>query len=156
MHLTSHEIRRNKLISYLIIGGKKITATRIVEEALEILYKRVAAESNNQSKFLPTKLELFSQALKQGRPWLSVTSTKRGGKKVLIPQVIPEKNQDRYAMQFLVKNTKDTKNNDRRSAGDRLANELYGCLTNQGKTIQDRDHLHQLAESNRAQLGGSM
>tara|TARA_B100000795_G_C22801837_1_gene442362 strand:+ start:3373 stop:3528 length:156 start_codon:yes stop_codon:yes gene_type:complete len=51
-----------------MIGGKKVTATRIVEEALETLYKRVAAESNNPLKFLPTKLELFSQALKQARP----------------------------------------------------------------------------------------
>jgi len=59
-------------------------------------------------------------------------------------------------MQFLVKNTKDTKNNKGRSAGARLSNELYGCLTNQGKTIQDRNHLHQLAESNRAQLGSSI
>jgi len=65
---TLHEIRRNKLINYLMIGGKKVTATRIVEEALETLYKRVAAESNNPLKFLPTKLELFSQALKQARP----------------------------------------------------------------------------------------
>ena len=31
-----------------------------------------------------------------------------------------------------------------------LASELFGCLTNQGKTIQQREQLHKLAEANRA------
>jgi ribosomal protein S7 len=31
-----------------------------------------------------------------------------------------------------------------------LASEFFGCLTNQGKTMNQRAQLHKLAESNRA------
>ena len=31
-----------------------------------------------------------------------------------------------------------------------LGNELVGCLTNQGRTMAQRDQLHKVAEANRA------
>lgn len=40
-----------------------------------------------------------------------------------------------------------------KSTSEGLANELLGCLTDQGKTMGQRTQIHQLAEANRASIG---
>jgi len=93
---------RNKFIQKLMLNGKKATATILFDESLEILKLKIEKEilafkdktkSKKTSLFIEslknkTKLEMFEIALNRGKPWLSVVSTKRGGKTILVPKVL--------------------------------------------------------------------
>ena len=158
---------RNKFIQKLMLNGKKATATILFDESLEILKLKIEKEilspkdktkvkkttsfiENLQNK---TKLEIFEIALNRGKPWLSVVSTKRGGKTILVPKVLTPNQQQILVIRWLVQNIKAPKTNTIKSSSAHLANELFGCLTNQGKTMNQRQQLHQTAEANRANIG---
>ena len=170
MIITQNEslfLLRDKFIQKLTLNGKKATATILLEESLEILKSRITLEINlmkskNRSKknnsFIEslqqkTKLEIFEIALNKAKPWLSVTSTKRGGKTILVPRVLTPKQQQILVIRWLVQNIRTQKSTTIKSSSFLLANELFGCLTDQGKTMAQRQQLHQIAESNRANIG---
>ena len=160
-------ILRDKFVQKLMLNGKKAVATNLFEESLEILRSKIQKEllllkgktkSKKNSSFLESleskkKLEIFEIALNRAKPWLSVVSTKRGGKVILVPRVLTPNQQQILVIRWLVQNIRGTKTKAVKSSSFLLANELYGCLTNQGKTMNQRQQLHQLAESNRANIG---
>jgi len=158
---------RNKFIQKLMLNGKKATATILFDEGLEILKLKIEKDilaSKDRTKVKKTisfieslrnktKLEVFEIALNRGKPWLSVVSTKRGGKTILVPKVLTPNQQQILVIRWLVQNIRSPKTSTVRSSSAHLANELFGCLTNQGKTMNQRQQLHQTAEANRANIG---
>jgi ribosomal protein S7 len=54
------------------------------------------------------------------------------------------------AIRWLIQNSQSLTSSGGKSTSYHLANELFGCLTNQGKTITQREQIHKLAEANRA------
>jgi len=148
---------RERFIQRLIVDGKKSIATKIFDESLELLKDRIqqynlSTDSRGKSENLYslatlTKDEIFIIALRKAQPWITTSSLRRGGKKVIIPEMLTAAQQESIAIRWLILNSRTTTG---KSMAESLASELFGCLTNQGKTINQREQLHKLAEANRA------
>ena len=148
---------RERFIQRLMLDGKKSTATKIFDESLELLKERIQrynASTDGRSKSenlyslaTLTKDEIFIIALRKAQPWITTTSLRRGGKKVIIPEILTPSQQESIAIRWLILNSRNISG---KSMAECLAGEFFGCLTNQGKTINQREQLHKLAEANRA------
>lgn len=148
---------RERFIQRLILDGKKSKATKIFDESLELLKERIqeyneSNENRGKSQNLYslsnlTKEEIFIIALRKAQPWVTTSSLRRGGKKVIIPEILTPAQQESMAIRWLILNSRSISG---KSIAECLASELFGCLTNQGKTINQREQLHKLAEANRA------
>jgi small subunit ribosomal protein S7 len=148
---------RERFIQRLILDGKKSTATKVFDESLQLLKKRIeqhnlindinAQRFNLHSLNSLTKEEVFLIALRKAQPWITTSSLRRGGKKVIIPEMLTPSQQESIAIRWLILNSRSITG---KSIAECLASEFFGCLTNQGKTINQREQLHKLAEANRA------
>jgi ribosomal protein S7 len=102
-----------------------------------------------------TKSDLFLTALHRSKPWLTTKTYKRGGKSVVIPEMLNSAQQESMSIRWLVQNSQVKTGTKGYSGGmkptaHKLADELFGCLTNRGKTMAQREQIHKLAEANRA------
>ena len=171
---SSDEWLQSRFIKRLILDGKKGAATRIFDASLELLKKNIEqyledegktsvswsvhkrttltlTEKNNLYLLANlTKEEIFVTALRKAQPWITTTSLRRGGKKVIIPEILTPSQQESIAIRWLILNARLTTGSSGKAIAECLALEFFGCLTNQGKTIQQREQLHKLAEANRA------
>ena len=160
---------RERFIQRLMKDGKKSIATKIFDESLEIFYQTIQQTSNDEltKQFLSKsnrkkstvdwehiqnmgKSDLFLAAFFRAKPWFGTSSIRRGGKKVLIPEILSPKQQESIAIRWLVTNSRTFSG---KSTSEGLASEFLGCLTDQGKTMSQRAQIHQLAEANRASIG---
>ena len=139
------------------VSFSDVTPTKIFDESLALLKDRIqeynaSNDSRGKSENLYslatlTKDEIFIIALRKAQPWVTTSSLRRGGKKVIIPEILTPAQQESIAIRWLILNSRNTPG---KSMAECLANEFFGCLTNQGKTINQREQLHKLAEANRA------
>ena len=157
---------RGRFVQRLMKDGKKSVATKVFDESLEIFYQTIQqsniedltkrAKTRKKSTVdwdyiqKMSKSELFMAAFLRSKPWFGTSSIRRGGKKVLVPEILSAKQQESIAIRWLVTNSRTFTG---KSTCEGLANELMGCLTDQGKTMTQRSQIHQLAESNRASIG---
>jgi small subunit ribosomal protein S7 len=156
---------RSRFIQRLMKHGKKAVAVKLFDESLEIFYQKVqnldSEELNRKTKRKKssiewnhiqklTKMEIFMMAFLRAKPWFGTSSVRRGGKKILIPEILSSKQQESIAIRWLVLNSRTRSST---STCENLAKEFLGCLTDQGKTMNQRAQIHQLAESNRASIG---
>ena len=126
-----------KLINKIMRRGKKITAEKIVYDALQILER-------NASKDPATALE---QAVRNATPLLAVKPRRVGGATYQVPvEVQPERGLF-LAMRWLISSASARKG---KSMSERLAAELTDALQGQGATIKKREDTHKMAEANRA------
>ena len=168
-----HEMM-SRFIKRLILDGKKGAATKIFDASLELLKKNIEqyledegktsvsgsahkrttltlTEKNNLYLLANlTKEQIFVTALRKAQPWITTTSLRRGGKKVIIPEILTPSQQESIAIRWLILNARLTTGSSGKAIAECLALEFFGCLTNQGKTIQQREQLHKLAEANQA------
>ena len=142
---------RSRFIQRLSFGGKKSSATKVFDESLDILYQQYKEAQKSDPKLIPqTKSDLFLTAIHRAKPWLTTKTYKRGGKPVVIPEMLTESQSLAMAIRWLIQNSQSLTSSGGKSTSYHLANELFGCLTNQGKTITQREQIHKLAEANRA------
>ena len=126
-----------KLINKIMRRGKKITAEKIVYDALQILEK-------SASKDPATALE---QAVRNATPLLAVKPRRVGGATYQVPvEVQPERGLF-LAIRWLISSASARKG---KSMSERLAAELTDALQGQGATIKKREDTHKMAEANRA------
>ena len=99
---------RERFIQRLILDGKKATASKIFDESLELLKKRIEQyNSSNDGRSKSddlhslstlTKDEIFVIALRKAQPWVTTSSLRRGGKKVIIPEILTPSQQESMAI----------------------------------------------------------
>jgi len=99
---------RERFIQRLILDGKKSTATKVFDESLQLLKKRIeqhnlindinAQRFNLHSLNSLTKEEVFLIALRKAQPWITTSSLRRGGKKVIIPEMLTPSQQESIAI----------------------------------------------------------
>ena len=149
---------RQRFIQRLMLNGKKSVATKVFDESLQLLMgyvkehnaksdSRLRRQDNLYSLVNLTKDEIFMISLRKAQPWITTTSLRRGGKKVIIPEMLTPAQQESMAIRWLILNSRNISG---KSMAECLASEFFGCLTNQGKTMSQREQLHKLAEANRA------
>ena len=127
-----------RLISAVMLSGKKSVAERIVYTAIE---------KSREGTDTVDPLETLNKAIENARPRLEVKSRRVGGATYQVPMEVPADRQIALAMRWLVDYAKNRKGIPMEKA---LSNELKEAAAGQGNAIKKRDDMHKMAQANRA------
>lgn len=127
-----------RLISRIMVDGKRSLAERIVYSALDIIEQR---QKRNP-------VEVFEAAMRAARPVIEVKPRRVGGATYQVPVEIRGDRRDALAMRWLINSARARSGG--HSMAEKLAAELMDAAAGQGATIRKRDETHKMAESNKA------
>lgn len=127
-----------KFINYIMKGGKKNTATKIVYQALDIIKEK--------SKRDP--IEIFKRAIENISPVVEVRSRRIGGANYQIPYPTNESRQFVLASRWIIAAAKAKKGS--KTMAKKLAEELLDAAEKQGSAIKKKEDVHRTAEANKA------
>ena len=126
-----------KLINSIMYDGKKISAEKIVYEALE----KIRTKSKDEP------ISVFNDAINNIRPTVEVRSRRVGGATYQVPVEVKTKRSQTLALRWLLEATRKRKN---KTMSDKLFNELMDASQKKGSAIKKREDTHKMAESNKA------
>ncbi|MFA7297463.1 MAG: 30S ribosomal protein S7 [Dehalococcoidia bacterium] len=121
----------------LMYSGKKSTAERIVNDALDRL-EQVTGRS---------PIDVFEQAVRNATPVIEVKPRRVGGATYQVPVDIRSERRQALAIRWLLAGAR---NRGGRSMAERLSAELLDAANNTGAAIRRREDTHRMAEANRA------
>jgi len=121
----------------LMYSGKKSTAERIVNDALDRL-EEVTGRS---------PIDVFEQAVRNATPVIEVKPRRVGGATYQVPVDIRSERRQALAIRWLLAGAR---NRNGRSMAERLSAELLDAANNTGAAIRRREDTHRMAEANRA------
>ncbi len=126
-----------KFINYVMYGGKKTIAQKIVYDALETA----------QEKSGMPALDIFDTALKNVMPIMEVKGRRIGGANYQVP--IPVRGERKYSLTFrwIIGAARHKKG---RSMASKLAEEFVAAVNKEGDAMKKRNDVHRMAEANRA------
>ena len=127
-----------KFINMVMERGKKSVAESIVYGALEAIKEKISDKD---------PLEVFMQALENGRPLLEVKSRRIGGATYQVPIEVKLERGQFMAMRWIRDFARVQKG---RPMKDRLAEEIMNAYNKEGATIKKREDTHKMAEANKA------
>ena len=110
-----------KLINSIMFDGKKITAEKIVYEAIE----KIKTKSKDEP------ITVFNDAINNVRPTVEVKS----------------KRSQALALRWIIDASRKRKD---KKMSDKLFNEIYDAYQNKGSAIKKKEDTHKMAESNKA------
>ena len=127
----------SRLISKVMMNGKKRTAEGIVYGALDLLGQNVSKDP----------VAALEQAVRNATPLLQVKPRRVGGATYQVPvEVLPDRGLF-LALTWLVSSARARKG---KAMMGKLAEELTDAFQGQGVTIKKREDTHRMAEANRA------
>ena len=126
-----------KLINSIMYDGKKISAEKIVYEAIE----KIRTKSKDEP------ITIFNDAFNNVRPTVEVRSRRVGGATYQVPQEVKTKRSQTLALRWLLEASRKRKN---KSMSEKLYFELMDASQNKGSAVKKREDTHKMAESNRA------
>ena len=126
-----------KLINSIMYDGKKITAEKIVYDAIEKI----------KSKSKDEPISVFNDAINNVRPTVEVRSRRVGGATYQVPVEVKQNRGQALALRWLLDATRKRKN---KTMSDKLYFEILDASQNKGSAIKKREDTHKMAESNKA------
>ncbi len=126
-----------KLINSIMNDGKKITAEKIVYEAIE----KIKTKSKDEP------ITIFNDAFNNVRPTVEVRSRRVGGATYQVPVEVKSKRSQALALRWIVEASRKRKD---KKMSDKLFNEIYDAYQNKGSAIKKKEDTHKMAESNKA------
>jgi len=126
-----------KLINSIMHDGKKITAEKIVYDAIEKI--------KNKSKDEP--ISVFNDAINNVRPTVEVRSRRVGGATYQVPVEVKSKRSQALALRWIIDASRKRKD---KKMSDKLFNEIFDAYQNKGSAIKKKEDTHKMAESNKA------
>ena len=126
-----------RLISYLMLDGKKSVAEGIVYGAFDIIQDKAGEEP----------VGVFKQALENIRPNYEVKSRRIGGASYQVPVEVRPGRRTALALRWLIGFAR--KRNER-TMRQRLAAELLEAFEEKGGSVKKKDDTHRMAEANKA------
>lgn len=127
----------SKFVNYIMKGGKKNTAMKVVYDAMDIV-----AEKTGKSA-----IEAFEEAIKNVSPAVEVKSRRVGGANYQIP--IPVRGERRLSLAFrwMIEAASSHKG---KPMAQKIAEEIASAAANEGNAVKKRADVHRMAEANRA------
>jgi len=125
-----------KFINYLMRGGKKTTARKVLYGAFDVLAK--------QSK---DPLEIFDRAIKNVMPAVEVRSKRVGGANYQVPREVRGERKTSLAFRWIIAAAKKKKG---KPMAEKMAQELLEASQNAGDAVKKRMDTHRMAEANKA------
>jgi small subunit ribosomal protein S7 len=126
-----------RLITKVMLRGKKRTAENIVYGALDLLGQQVSKDP----------VAALEQAVRNATPLLQVKPRRVGGATYQVPVEVQPDRGLFLALSWLVRSARARKG---KAMMERLADELTDAFQGQGVTIKRREDTHKMAEANRA------
>ena len=126
-----------KLINSIMYDGKKVTAEKIVYEAIEKI----------KSKSKDEPITVFNDAINNVRPTVEVRSRRVGGATYQVPVEVKSKRSQALALRWIIDASRKRKD---KKMADKLFNEIYDAYQNKGSAIKKKEDTHKMAESNKA------
>ncbi|MEK7483216.1 MAG: 30S ribosomal protein S7 [Planctomycetota bacterium] len=133
-----HSKLAQQFINYIMLDGKKNTATSIFYNAMEEIQKRLSDKN---------PYEVFEQCVNNVKPQIEVRSKRVGGATYQVPTEIKEKRQVTLALRWLLIFSRKRKG---KPMYLRLADELTAAYKKEGEAMSKRDNVHKMAEANKA------
>ena len=126
-----------KFMNHVMVSGKKSVAERIVYGALEVVREKANRDP----------LEVFQEALENIAPMVEVKSRRVGGATYQVPVEVRPSRRNALAMRWLVDYSRGR---GEKSMAFRLAGELIDASQSKGAAVKKREHVHRMAEANKA------
>ena len=126
-----------KLINGIMQDGKKGTAQKIVNNALDIV-----KEKTNKDP-----LEVLNQAFENIKPSLEIKSRRVGGSNYSVPMEVREDRANALMLRWLIQYAK-TRNG--KGMAENLAAEIIDASNGIGGAVKKREDTHKMAEANKA------
>ncbi len=126
-----------KFTNYIMRGGKKTTARKVVYEAFDIVSEKTKSDP----------LGMFERALQNIAPALEVKGRRIGGANYQIPYVVSTERKLILAYRWLIKAANSKKG---KPMSVRLAEEIIAASNNEGEAVKKREDTHRMAEANKA------
>lgn len=126
-----------KFVNYIMQGGKKSIALRIVYDAFDII------EKNTKQK----GLDVFEKAIKLVSPQLEVKARRIGGANYQVPIEVRGERKFNLACRWIIIAAKKRKG---KPMCEKLAQELTDASNSTGEAFKKREEVHRMAEANRA------
>ena len=126
-----------KLINSIMYDGKKVTAEKIVYEAIE----KIKTKSKDEP------ITVFNDAINNVRPTVEVRSRRVGGATYQVPVEVKTKRSQALALRWILDASRKRKD---KKMADKLFNEIYDAYQNKGSAIKKKEDTHKMAESNKA------
>lgn len=132
-----HDKMVSKLVTKMMLGGKKSSAEQVVYKAFDLI----------QQKGHEDPLKTFKQALENLKPILEVRSRRVGGATYQVPMEVRPERRVSLGLRWLVLYSRER---GEKSMEERLAGEILDAFNNRGTSIKKREDVHKMAEANRA------
>ena len=126
-----------KLINSIMFDGKKMTAEKIVYDAIE----KIKTKSKDEP------LTVFNDAINNVRPTVEVRSRRVGGATYQVPVEVKAKRSQALALRWIIDASRKRKD---KKMSDKLFNEIFDAYQKRGSAIKKKEDTHKMAESNKA------
>lgn len=133
----SYEV--NKLITYLMVDGKKTVAENIVYDAFEELKKQQQ-----------DPLKALHSAIQNVAPTYEVKPRRLGGASYLVPTEVRRERRVFLALNWIINAARARSNKEYHSFGKKLLAELLDASKNQGQAVAKRQQTEKVADANKA------
>src|SRR3990167_9687694 len=127
----------SRFINYLMKGGEKNTAEKVLYSAFENIEKEIKQEP----------LPIFEKALENASPQLEVFSKRICGANYQVPREVRPERKFFLACNWIINAAKSKKG---KPMAKKLSEELILAFKNEGAAIKKKQDTHRMAEANRA------
>ncbi len=128
----------SKLINYVMVDGKKQTATTIIYKAIEDL----------QVKTKTKGVEALEKAIDNVKPKIEVRSRRVGGSNFQVPVPVNSGRQLALAVKWILEAARGARKNT--EFWEVLSRELQNAYNKEGSAIKKREEIHRMADANKA------
>tara|TARA_X000000368_G_scaffold128491_1_gene101017 strand:- start:5053 stop:5526 length:474 start_codon:yes stop_codon:yes gene_type:complete len=132
-----NDLQVSKFMNYLLVGGKKGIAEKILYDAFDIVKEKSSKDP----------VDIFKKALNNAAPHVEVKSKRIGGATYQVPIEVPNRRQFYLAAHWIIDSAKKRSGS---PMSNRLAGELISASNNEGSAIKKKEDTHRMAEANKA------
>lgn len=126
-----------KAINYLMKGGKKTVAQKILYGCFDIINKKTGKEP----------LEVFELAVKNTSPLVEIKSKRIGGANYQVPREVRGERKLALSLRWLIQISRAKKG---KPMAQKFAEEILLAANNEGAAVKKRQDTQRMAEANKA------
>ncbi|MFA5995816.1 MAG: 30S ribosomal protein S7 [Patescibacteria group bacterium] len=129
-----------KFINYIMHGGKKTVAQKVVYGAFAVIEKKNGDKGEKG-------VDVFDKAIRNVSPLVEVKARRIGGANYQVPIEVRGERRFNLASRWIIGAARSRKG---KPMAEKLAQELMDAAQEQGDAIKKKQDVHRMAESNRA------
>ncbi len=126
-----------KFINYVMKGGKKSIASKIVYQSFDFIKEKTQKDP----------LEIFKKAIESISPFIEIKSRRVGGANYQVPTPTTESRRFILACRWIIDAARKRKG---KTMFEKLGQEFLEATENQGNAIKKKEDVHRMAEANKA------